>query len=250
MFRYLNSICLLHLLLAAFVLSWTGCGDSSDSLPTTSISSSSSAETEITGDASSTPQLTEPTQLVAGAASTETPARVQEATGPPEVVIKTDHGDVRIRLNSEKAPFTVRNFLTNYVDRGFYDGTVFHFVEKEFILAAGGFDENLDPKEPRADIVNEAGNGLKNVRGTVAMSRAPEYINSANCQFYINLVDNPSLDHQSEDDGSTYGYCVFGEVVEGMDVVDKLAEVPVENRENFPRTPKKPLIIRSIQQVQ
>jgi len=162
------------------------------------------------------------------------------------VVLDTSLGKIRIRLFPDKSPLTVDNFLSNYVDRGFYDNSIFHYAEKGFIVAAGGFNTEYQAPEPRAYIANEAHNGLKNLRGTMAMSRDPEYANSATCQFFINVADNPSLDHTSREDSASYGYCVFGEVVEGMDVVDRIAEAPVVDKENFPSTPQEQAVIHSI----
>ncbi|MEX0818092.1 MAG: peptidylprolyl isomerase, partial [Pirellulaceae bacterium] len=139
----------------------------------------------------------------------------------PEVLIKTTAGDLRVRLNAEKAPVTVENFLDNYVDRGFYNDTIFHHVDPGYILA-GGYTSGLEAKEVRAPIRNEASNGLRNTRGSVTMSRSPEYGDSATSQFFINVTPAPSLDY--DEDNENAGYCVFGEVVEGMEVVDRIAK--------------------------
>jgi cyclophilin family peptidyl-prolyl cis-trans isomerase len=180
----------------------------------------------------------------------ETPAQpVIAPAARPEVVIDTNLGKIRLRLHPEQAPVTVDNFLSNYVDRGFYDNTIVHFSGRGFLVAAGGYSTDYQAAEPRAYIASEADNGLKNVRGAVAMSRDPAHIDSANCQFFINVADNPSLDHQSRDDAASFGYCVFGEVVEGMEVVDRIAESPVIDREGFPSTPKEPVVIQSIARV-
>ena len=145
-----------------------------------------------------------------------------------------------------KAPRTVDNFLRTYVDHGFYDGTVFHYVERGFMIAAGGFSKDLNARQVGDSIPNEANNGLKNLRGTVAMSRHPDYPDSADCQFFINLADNPSLDYGGSKDGASSGYCVFGEVVAGMEVVDKIATVPVVDKDQFPKTPVDPVVIQSL----
>lgn len=143
----------------------------------------------------------------------------------PQVVLQTNLGRMVVELFPDDAPATVENFLS-YVNSGFYDGLVFHRVMKDFMIQGGGFYVvgnyiyNLQAGEP---IINESYNGLENLRGTIAMARSTDP-NSATSQFYINHVDNPSLDRANAEDG--YGYCVFGKVVTGMDVVDAIAEVP------------------------
>ena len=153
------------------------------------------------------------------------------ATKPPEtkpmsssnvVLMKTSLGDIKIQLNAEKAPITVKNFL-GYVDEGQYDGTIFHRVISTFMIQGGGFTTKLEEKRGHDPIKNEAGNGLKNKRGTIAMARTG-VVDSATAQFFINVVDNGFLDHRDET-MSGFGYCVFGEVIEGMDVVDKIKAV-------------------------
>jgi len=165
----------------------------------------------------------------------------------PEVVIKTSLGEIRLQLDAEKAPVTVDNFLANYVNRGFYDDTAVHYVAKDSMVLAGGYTADLEPKETRAYIRSEADNGLKNLRGTIAMVRDPEHIDSATSQFFVNLVDNPSLDHKDTESAENYGYCVFGKVIEGMDVVDRIAGVEVADKGDFPNTPVQPVVIESIQ---
>lgn len=140
-----------------------------------------------------------------------------------QVVLKTTEGDIRLELYSDKAPVSVKNFL-GYVESGFYDNTIFHRVIRGFMIQGGGFDKNHVEKETGEPIVNEADNGLKNLRGTIAYART-NVINSATSQFFINHRDNPSLNHR-DDTQAGYGYAVFGEVTEGMDVVDKIAAVP------------------------
>lgn len=167
----------------------------------------------------------------------------------PVVNIKTSLGEITVRLDAEKAPVTVENFLLNYVDAEFYDETVVHYVEKGVIIAAGGYTADLKPKEAGAQILNEAKNGLKNRRGTIAMARQAEYANSATSQFFFNLADNESLDRTSDDDDEESGYCVFGEVIEGLDIIDQIAEVEVEDTDEFPKTPKQAVLIESIRRV-
>ncbi|MBC8868216.1 MAG: peptidylprolyl isomerase [Planctomycetes bacterium] len=184
------------------------------------------------------PTLTEPVQLRADPASTNTPALpVADTRSFPEVLIKTTLGEIRLRLNAEKAPVTVDNFLQNYVDQGFYNNTVFHYVDEGHIIAAGGYTSDLQQKQPRESIPNEADNGLKNVRGTIAMSRDRDDAETANCQFFINLADNAGLDHKGQDSADDFGYCVFGEVIEGMDVADRIGNSEVTDQANFASTP-------------
>lgn len=150
----------------------------------------------------------------------------------PIVEITTTAGTFKLKLDRNKAERTVDNFLS-YVASGFYQGTVFHQVDKGFVVAAGGYTETMQPKRTGVAIRNEAHNGLKNVRGAVAMVRSPEAPNTATSQFMINLADNPALDHKSremsENGPDQYGYCVFGEVVEGWDVVEQIAGAAVKS---------------------
>ncbi|MGD9611534.1 MAG: peptidylprolyl isomerase [Kiritimatiellia bacterium] len=138
------------------------------------------------------------------------------------VLIKTTLGDIKVKLAADKAPLTVANFLA-YVDAKHYDGTIFHRVIDGFMIQGGGFDANMRQKPTQAPIKNEAANGLRNVRGTLAMARTM-VVDSATSQFFINVKDNGFLDFRSPDPQG-FGYCVFGEVVEGLDVVDKIKGV-------------------------
>lgn len=167
------------------------------------------------------------------------PAGKKQAAANPVVALSTTFGDITIELNSEKAPITVKNFL-EYVDAGFYDGTIFHRVIPEFMIQGGGFTKDMKQKQTQPPIKNEADNGLRNSRGTITMARTSD-INSATSQFFINLKDNTSLDHHVRD----YGYAVFGKVIKGMDVVDKIAAVRTGNRGMQQNVPIKPVIIRS-----
>jgi cyclophilin family peptidyl-prolyl cis-trans isomerase len=167
----------------------------------------------------------------------------------PEVVIRTSQGDIRLKLDAESAPETVDNFLKNYVDRDYYSGTIFHFVDPAFIVMAGGYTPDLQRAEPRSPIRNESHNGRKNLRGTIGMSRHPEYADSATCEFFINVKDNPTLDHSGTEEAPVAGYCVFGEVVSGMDVVDRIASAPVKNEGNFVNLPTEAIVIQSIERV-
>ncbi|MDD8031251.1 MAG: peptidylprolyl isomerase [Acidobacteriota bacterium] len=161
----------------------------------------------------------------------------------PKVLLKTTKGDIVIELYPDKAPITVKNFL-NYVDDKFYDGTIFHRVIKGFMIQGGGLTPDLKAKpEKRSPIKNEANNGLKNLRGTIAMARTSE-IDSATCQFFINLVDNPFLDHVPNDP-SKFGYAVFGKVIKGMEVVDAIADVPTTTKGMFRDVPAESVVIIS-----
>ncbi|MCR5561835.1 MAG: peptidyl-prolyl cis-trans isomerase [Desulfovibrio sp.] len=139
----------------------------------------------------------------------------------PVVLLETTSGDILIELYEDKAPKTVANFL-KYVDDGFYANTIFHRVIKNFMIQGGGLGARMDEKPTREPIQNEADNGLKNERGTIAMARTQDP-HSASAQFFINLVDNDFLNH-TEPSVSGWGYCVFGKVTDGMDVVDKIAK--------------------------
>lgn len=154
----------------------------------------------------------------------------------PIVLMETSLGNVKIELDPEKAPVTVKNFL-EYVNGGFYDGTIFHRVIPGFMVQGGGFTPDRKQKPTRVAIKNEAGNGLKNDRGTIAMARTADP-NSATAQFFINVVNNDGLNRPSPDG---FGYAVFGRVVEGMDVVDRIVSVKTINPnmvfQNFPETP-------------
>ena len=143
----------------------------------------------------------------------------------PLVLLETSSGDILVELDPEKAPATVENFL-RYVDSGHYANTIFHRVIKDFMIQGGGLTLRMEEKPTEAPVINEAANGLKNTRGTLAMARAADP-HSAAAQFFINTVDNPELDHVSPAPEG-FGYCVFGTVIEGMDVVDKIAKAKVK----------------------
>ena len=152
-----------------------------------------------------------------------------DAQAPSKVLLKTSLGDITLELYPDKAPKSVENFLT-YVKLGFYDGTVFHRVIAGFMIQGGGFTADLRQKKTRAPVVNESKNGLSNLRGTLAMARTADP-NSATAQFFINTVDNPRLDYAGD---ANPGYCVFGKVVAGLDVVDKIRAVPTGAQGPFP----------------
>lgn len=164
----------------------------------------------------------------------------------PIVVMKTSMGDIKIELYPDKAPISVQNFL-QYVKSGHYDHTIFHRVIDNFMIQGGGFTANLTQKNTLAPIKNEAANGLKNTRGTLAMARTQE-VNSATAQFFINVSDNTFLNHKSENP-QEYGYCVFGKVIEGMDVVDKIKSVDTTSQGPYRDIPVNPVEIISVTQI-
>jgi peptidyl-prolyl cis-trans isomerase B (cyclophilin B) len=159
---------------------------------------------------------------------------------PTKVKLTTNLGEIIIQLNAEKAPVSSANFLT-YVNEGFYNGTIFHRVIPDFMAQGGGFDTSFNQKAVHAPIKNEADNGLKNTRGTLAMARTNDP-NSATAQFFINLKDNTFLNHTGKNT-SGWGYAVFGEVIEGMDVVDAMAKQATGNRGGHQDVPKTDIII-------
>jgi peptidyl-prolyl cis-trans isomerase B (cyclophilin B) len=163
------------------------------------------------------------------------------------VLIETGLGNITLRLDADKAPLTVGNFLS-YVRGGHYDQTIIHQIYKGQGFLAGGYGSNLAEKKPHTPIRNEADNGLKNRRGTIAMVRLPDAIDSATCQFFLNVADNPALDYHDRTPAG-YGYCVFGEVTEGQDVVDKIGDAKVHDTKDFERTPEQPIVVKSIRQV-
>jgi peptidyl-prolyl cis-trans isomerase A (cyclophilin A) len=157
-----------------------------------------------------------------------------------KVTFVTSMGNITVELDHDKAPKTVDNFL-QYVKSGFYSGTVFHRVIPNFMIQGGGFTPDLREKPTRAPIPLESHNGLKNARGTIAMARTMDP-NSATAQFFINVVDNPFLDADNARDGN--GYAVFGHVVAGMDVVDKIKDVPTGDKNGMQNVPLKAVVIK------
>ena len=158
------------------------------------------------------------------------------------VELKTSHGNLTIELNEAKAPVSCENFL-QYVDQGFYNGTIFHRVIDGFMIQGGGMDAQMQQKPTGDSIKNEADNGLKNTRGTVAMARTMDP-HSATAQFFINLADNAFLDHTSPDTQG-WGYAVFAEVIEGMDTVDRIRSLETGNRGFHQDVPLETVIIES-----
>jgi peptidyl-prolyl cis-trans isomerase B (cyclophilin B) len=170
-------------------------------------------------------------------------AEVSAEDQAPQVDIKTNHGSIVIELDPKAAPKTVENFLS-YVDDGAYDGTIFHRVIKDFMIQGGGFVPQMVQKKTKDPITNEADNGLKNLRGTIAMARTMEP-HSATSQFFINTVDNSFLDHTAKN-AREWGYCVFGKVVEGMDTVDDIRKVKTANKMGHQDVPVVPVIIEKV----
>lgn len=161
------------------------------------------------------------------------------AKGDPHVLLTTSAGNIELELNSQKAPISVDNFL-KYVNSGFYNNTTFHRVIPGFMVQGGGFNEQMQQKQPNPPIKNEADNGLRNTRGTIAMARTADQ-DSATSQFFINVADNAFLDHGQRD----FGYAVFGKVVKGMDVADKIFQVQTHNVGPYQNVPTKPVVILS-----
>ncbi len=159
------------------------------------------------------------------------------------IILSTGFGEVTIELYDAEAPITVQNFL-QYVEDGFFDGTIFHRVIPDFVLQGGGFTADMKQKKTRPPIKNEAENGLKNKRGTLSMARTQE-IDSATSQFFINLKDNDFLDHGTRD----FGYAVFAKVTDGMEIIDRIAQVATGNHGMHQDVPLEPVVILSAKRV-
>ena len=181
-------------------------------------------------------------------AAAETPApEPEQAKETDMVIIKTTLGDIKVKLAADKAPLTVANFLA-YVDSKHYDGTIFHRVIDGFMIQGGGFDKEMRQKPTKAPIKNEAANGLQNKRGTLAMARTA-IVDSATSQFFINVKDNGFLDFRAPNPQG-FGYCVFGEVVEGLDVVDQIKGVRTTTKAGMSDVPLETVEILSVARVQ
>jgi cyclophilin family peptidyl-prolyl cis-trans isomerase len=232
--RYCSTAALLCLGLFAW-LPLTGCGRSADGLggpPTAALSDS------VPGDAPG-----------AGKGLADSPPPRKPSTDPlhPVVLVETSRGALTIELDAEKAPLTVQNFLS-YVRASYYDGTIIHQVYRGQGIVAGGYDAKGVAKIARTPIRNEAENGLKNRRGAVAMVRQPGAIDSATSEFLVNVADNQALDFRDRTPEG-YGYCVFGRVIEGMDVVDKINQAPVHDTTELDRTPVERIVVKSIRRI-
>jgi cyclophilin family peptidyl-prolyl cis-trans isomerase len=178
------------------------------------------------------------------AAPAPVPEHAATHTGPVQVLVVTSLGNFTIELYEERAPLTVANFL-KYVDEGQYSGTVFHRVIQSFVIQGGGYDVNYKEKPAARKTVNESGNGLTNVRGTVGLAR-PSEPHEGDCQFYVNLTDNNALDPNP----ARWGYAVFGKVIQGMDVVDRIGSQPTGARGKFKDdAPLDPIKIERIERV-
>jgi len=177
------------------------------------------------------------------AAKAQTKTAATTAAPATQVRVVTSKGSFIIELNAERAPLTVPHFL-KLVDQGHYTGTIFHRVIANFVIQGGGFDKDYKPTPAPTKVVNESGNGLTNVRGTVGMARG-EDPHSSDVQFYVNLYDNEALDPNQ----TRWGYAVFGKVVQGMDVVDKIGNVATSTHGLFKETPVEPVVIERIERV-
>jgi cyclophilin family peptidyl-prolyl cis-trans isomerase len=177
------------------------------------------------------------------AAKAQTKTAATTRAPATQVRVVTSMGNFIIELNAERAPLTVPHFL-KYVDQGHYTGTIFHRVISNFVIQGGGFDKDYKPTSAPNKVVNESGNGLTNVRGTVGMARGEEP-HGSDVQFYVNLYDNEALDPSQ----TRWGYAVFGKVVQGMDVVDKIGNVATITHGPFKDTPAEPVVIERIERV-
>jgi len=184
-----------------------------------------------------------PASSVASPAASKAPKPAAPAAAY-QVLVVTSMGNFTLELNAERAPLTVANFL-KYVDQGHYTNTIFHRVIANFVIQGGGFDTDDKPRPAPYKVVNESGNGLTNERGTLGMARSQEP-HSSDAQFYVNLYDNEALDPSK----TRWGYAVFGKVVSGMDVVDKIGNVPTGSHGPFKEdTPLKPVVIERIERI-
>ena len=169
--------------------------------------------------------------------------QLNSAYANPKVLIETSKGNITVELYEKEAPITVKNFLS-YVNEGFYNNLIFHRVIPNFMIQGGGFDPEMNQKPPKDAIQNEARRGLNNKRGTLAMART-NVINSATAQFFINLVNNGFLDHK-DNTSRGFGYAVFGEVIDGMDVVDAIGKTRTQRHGMFENVPIKKITIKNM----
>jgi cyclophilin family peptidyl-prolyl cis-trans isomerase len=215
-----------------------GCGKAADS----GAPVAAGAAVETTAAAS--PSAAEP-QVAPAPASHSIAAIVSRGDDKhPIIVLHTSLGDMVLRLDAERAPRTVYNFMS-YAASGHYNDTIFHQIEPGYAVLGGGYTAELDEKPVRYPIHNEASAGMKNRRGTIAMARQPGDADSATCQFFINLADNSTLDYQSAD-AQHRGYCVFGEVIEGLQVLEKISQVKVHSVKQFPSVPMQAVTIKAV----
>jgi len=167
------------------------------------------------------------------------------AQSNPTANIKTSMGEIKVELLTDKAPISVENFIS-YANAGYYDGTIFHRVIGSFMIQGGGFTPDMQKKSAGEPIQNEASNGLKNKRGTLAMARTGDP-HSATAQFYINVENNEDLDYTGEGNSREWGYAVFGRVIAGMSVIDSIRYVPTTTRSSFSDVPTEPVIIETVE---
>jgi len=215
----------LALAMALSLVVWAGCNSGQNSNPTASINAP--------GGSSAKPAAK--------------PGPTKEELLHPKVQIDTNLGAITLQLDAEKSPLTVDNFLS-YVDSGHYDQTIVHQVIKGHVAIGGGYGTNLTEKRTHTPVRNEAHNGLKNTRGTIAMARQPNAVDSATCQFFFNLADNPWLDHK-ERNQQGYGYCVFGKVINGMDIVDRIGAANTKSTDQFEQLPTETIAIKSVRRI-
>jgi cyclophilin family peptidyl-prolyl cis-trans isomerase len=173
----------------------------------------------------------------------QAPEPATPAPGNPVVVVSTSMGDFTLELFKDHAPVSVQNFL-QYAAEGFYEGTIFHRVKPGYVVQGGGYTADMVEKSTRPPILNEATNGLRNARGTVAMART-QSLRSATSQFYVNVANNSALDHRGYSP-SDFGYAVFGRVLSGMDVVDKIAATPTASNGPHDDVPVTPVVITKV----
>jgi cyclophilin family peptidyl-prolyl cis-trans isomerase len=201
---------------------------------------------EVIMTLSSTFALVSLFMLSVASAQAADPSPKSSPTKNPSVLIKTSLGDITVELDQLQAPISTKNFL-DYVDAKFYDGTIFHRVIPGFMIQGGGFTPNMQQKTTKAPIKNEAGNGLKNLTGTIAMARTG-IVDSATSQFFINVADNAQLNHRDESPAG-FGYAVFGKVTAGMDIVKKIEVVKTTARPPHQNVPETPVVIESVTRV-
>lgn len=182
------------------------------------------------------------------AASTPVDAEVEFDNEYPVLAIATSRGTIKVKLDAVRSPLSADSFLWSAAN-GRFNGTIFHQVEDGYIVAGGEYDKNLERLPSSMTIRNEADNGMSNKRGTVALTRDPSMIDSSSGSFFFNLTDNAHLDHKSAESADKFGYCVFGEVIEGMEVLDKIGAVQVSAQGDLAQVPLEPIEIQSIKRL-
>jgi cyclophilin family peptidyl-prolyl cis-trans isomerase len=184
----------------------------------------------------------------AGAALTTPPEAVDDESHRPVVKFDTTLGAITVELDSEHAPITVKNFLW-YANNGSYQQTIIHQVIPGYVAVGGGYDQQLKERPTHIEIRNEADNGLKNKKGTLAMARRPNVIDSSTSQFFFNLADNAHLDQRGRNTAEEFGYCVFGKVIDGQEALDRISAAAVADQPKFPSTPATPIVVKSVTRV-